>query len=80
MSRHIFGPLAHLGNVAFENHKNKKFQTAEKLYKEILTLNKNHLELKDEIEQSQKHYEKLIDVAADEISNFVEKANTDKVS
>ena len=30
--------------IAFENHKNKKFQTAEKLYKEILNLNKNHIE------------------------------------
>ena len=37
-------------------------------------------ELKDEIEQNQKHYEKLIDTAADEISNFVEKANIDKIS
>ena len=31
-------------SIALENHKNKKFQTAEKLYKEVLTLNKNHLE------------------------------------
>jgi len=31
-------------SIAFENHKNKKFQTAEKIYKEILSLNKNHLE------------------------------------
>ena len=31
-------------HIAFEHHRNKKFQTAEKLYKEILTLNKNHLE------------------------------------
>ena len=31
-------------SIAFENHKNKKFQAAEKLYKEILTLNKNHIE------------------------------------
>ena len=31
-------------SIAFENHKNKKFQTAEKLYKEILNLNKNHIE------------------------------------
>ena len=43
-------------------------------------MSKNHIELKDEIEQSQKHYEKLIDTATDEILNFVEKANTDKVS
>ena len=37
-------------------------------------------ELKDEIELNQKHYEKLIDAAADEISNFVEKASIDKIS
>ena len=43
-------------------------------------MNKNHLELKDEIEMNQKHYEKLIDAATDEISYFVETANIDKVS
>ena len=47
---------------------------------EIKNLNKNHFKLKDEIEMNQKHYEKLIDEAADEISNFVEKANIDKIS
>ena len=31
-------------SIAFKNHKNKKFQTAEKLYKEILNSNKNNLE------------------------------------
>ncbi len=31
-------------SLAFKNHKNKKFQTAEKLYKKILASNKNHLE------------------------------------
>ena len=31
-------------SLAIENHKNKKFQTAEKLYKEILNSNKNNLE------------------------------------
>ncbi len=30
--------------LAIENHKNKKIQLAEKLYKEILVLNKDHLE------------------------------------
>ena len=38
------------------------------------------MELKDEIEQSQKHYEKLIDTAANEISNFVERTSIDKIS
>ena len=47
---------------------------------EINNLNKNHIELKDEIELNQKYYEKLIDAATNEISNFVEKANIDKIS
>jgi hypothetical protein len=34
----------------------------------------NHLNFKNEIEANQKKYEQLIDDAADEISNFVEKA------
>ena len=32
------------------------------------------------LSRNQKHYEKLIDAAADEISNFVEKANINKIS
>ncbi len=47
---------------------------------EIDELNKNHLKLKNEIDENQKNYEKLIDEAADEISNFVEKANLEKLS
>ena len=43
-------------------------------------LNENHLKLKNEIEVNQKNYEKLIDEAADEISNFVEKANIENLS
>ena len=48
--------------------------------KEILQLNNDHNKLKDEIEINQKNYEKLIDEAADEISNFVEKANIENLS
>ena len=47
---------------------------------EILQLNNDHNKLKDEIEINQKNYEKLIDEAADEISNFVEKANLENLS
>ena len=36
--------------------------------------------LKNEIEINQKYYEKLIDNATDEISNFVEKASLNKFS
>ena len=48
--------------------------------KEILQLNNDHNKLKDEIEINQKNYEKLIDEAADEISNFVEKVNLENLS
>ena len=47
---------------------------------EIIKLNENHYNLKNEIEKNQKNYEKLIDQAADEITNFVEKANLEKLS
>ena len=47
---------------------------------EIKELNVNQNSLKNEIEINQKHYEKLIENAADEISNFVEKASLDKFS
>ena len=47
---------------------------------EIDNLNKNQNSLKNEIDQNQKNYEKLIDEAANEISNFVEKANLDNLS
>ena len=47
---------------------------------EIKELNNNHYKLKNEIEISQKNYEKLIDQAADEISSFVERANLENLS
>jgi len=47
---------------------------------EIDELNKNHVNLKNEIESNQKDYEKLIDDATNEISNFVEKVNLERLS
>ena len=41
---------------------------------EINKLNLSHQNFKNDIEMNQKKYEKLIDDAADEISNFVEKS------
>jgi len=64
----------------FRELKSLVYEYKDRKEEEIKNLNRNHVELKDEIEQSQKHYEKLIDTAADEISNFVEKANLDKIS
>ena len=47
---------------------------------EIEKLNLNHENLKQEIEDNQKKYENLIDEAADQISNFVEKAKLENIS
>ena len=47
---------------------------------EIEKLNLNHMNFKEEIEVNKKKYEKLIDDAADEISNFVEKAKLENRS
>ena len=52
----------------------------EKKESEIKELKQNHQDLRNEIEDNQKNYEKLIDEAADEISSFVEKANLEKLS
>ena len=64
----------------FRELKSLVYDYKDKKEEEIRSLKKSQLGLKDEIELNQKHYEKLIDTAADEISNFVEKANIDKVS
>jgi cell division protein ZapA len=47
---------------------------------EIKELNTSHLNFKNEIEANHKKYEQLIDEAADEISNFVEKAKLENIS
>ena len=47
---------------------------------EIKELNERHNNLKLEIENNQKKYEILIDQTTDEISNFIEKANLEKLS
>ena len=47
---------------------------------EISLLNKDHLKLKNEIEINKKSYEKLIDEAANEISSFIKKANSQNLS
>jgi cell division protein ZapA len=47
---------------------------------EIKELNINHLNFKNEIEANHKKYEQLIEDAADEISNFIEKAKLESIS
>ena len=43
-------------------------------------MNDRHDVLKLEIENNQKIYERLLDQTADEISNFIDKANLEKLS
>jgi cell division protein ZapA len=52
----------------------------DKKEEEIKELNINHLNFKNEIDANHKKYEQLIDEAADEISNFVEKAKLENIS
>ena len=64
----------------FRELKSLVYDYKDKKEEEINRLNKNHYDLKNEIENSHKHYEKLIEDAADEISSFVEKANLENLS
>ena len=64
----------------FKELKKLIYDYKDKKEEEIKELNERHFNLKSEIENNQKDYEKLIDQAAEEISNFVEKANQEKLS
>tara|TARA_B100000989_G_scaffold100776_1_gene73629 strand:- start:102 stop:545 length:444 start_codon:yes stop_codon:yes gene_type:complete len=64
----------------FKELKSLVYEYKDKKENEIKEMNKNHNNLKNEIEMNQKHYEKLIDNATEEISNFVEKVSLDKLS
>ena len=59
----------------FKELKSLIYDYKDKKEQELKELNENHHKIKNEIEISKKNYEKLIDEAADEISNFVEKVN-----
>ena len=71
--------LKNLSNK-FKELKSLIYEYRDKKEQEIKDLNENHYNLKNEIEENQKRYEKLIDEAADEISVFVEKANLENLS
>ena len=71
--------LKNLSNK-FKELKSLIYEYRDKKEDEINELKKNHHQLKTEIEINQKNYEKLIDEAANEISNFVEKANLENLS
>ena len=64
----------------FRELKSLIYDYKDKKEQEINELNEKHNKMKNEIEMSQKNYEKLIDEAADEISSFVEKANLENLS
>ena len=64
----------------FRELKNLVYDYKEKKEDEIKDLNERHDNLKLEIENNQKNYEKLIDQTANEISNFIDKANLEKLS
>jgi cell division protein ZapA len=64
----------------FRELKNLVYEYRERKEDEIKELNEKHLNLKSNIENNQKNYEKLIDKAADEISNFVDRASSKKLS
>ena len=71
--------LKNLSNK-FKELKSLIYEYRDKKEFEIKELNENHLRLKNEIDENQKNYEKLIDEAANEISSFVEKANLENLS
>ncbi len=64
----------------FRELKSLIYDYRDKKEQEIKELNNNHQKMKNEIEVNQKNYEKLIDETANEISNFVEKINLEKLS
>ena len=64
----------------FKELKSLIYEYRDKKEDEIKKLNLNHEDFKIEIENNQKKYEQLIDEAADQISNFVNKAKIDNLS
>ena len=70
--------LKNLSNK-FKELKSLIYDYKEKKENEIRELNDKHYNLKNVIDVNQKNYEKFIDEAADEISNFIEKANLENL-
>ena len=64
----------------FKELKSLIYEYKDKKENEIKELSKNQDDLKNEIDNNLKNYEKLIDEAADEISSFVDKANSENLS
>tara|TARA_B100000035_G_scaffold283219_1_gene265272 strand:- start:3369 stop:3812 length:444 start_codon:yes stop_codon:yes gene_type:complete len=64
----------------FRELKSLVYDYRDKKEKEIQDLNFRHDNLKIEIENNKKDYEKLIEQTTDEISNFLDRANSEKLS
>jgi len=64
----------------FKELKSLIYDYRDKKEEEIEVLKSNQLNFKNKIEANQKKYEQLIDEAADEISNFIEKAKLENLS
>jgi len=64
----------------FRELKSLIYDYRDKKEEEVKELNTNHINFKNEIEANHKKYEQLIDEAADEISNFVEKTKLENIS
>jgi len=64
----------------FKELKSLIYDYRDKKEEEIKELNSDHMNFRNEIEANHKKYEKLIDEAADEISNFIEKAKLENIS
>ena len=64
----------------FRELKSLIYDYRDKKEEEIKELNTNHLNFKNEIEANHKKYEKIIDDATDEISNFIKKTKLENIS
>ena len=64
----------------FRELKSLVYDYRDKKEEEIKSLNEKHNILKIEIENYQRDYEKIIDQTTNEISNFIDKTNSEKLS
>ena len=63
----------------FKELKSLVYEYKEKKEKEIEQLTKEHSSFKKEIEKNKEDYEKIVDDAADQIENFVQKINSENL-
>ena len=61
----------------FKELKSLVYQYRDNKENEINLLNKNQASFKEEIEKNKEIYDKIIDTAADQIENFIQKTNLD---